>query len=342
MRHIRQPAPFQGVRQAPPVPGWWRRNPRLALGLVTGAITGLVAAIVLFPVLPSQRPAPPVTAVEPALPASPAATPSRAADRKATKTRQGVFLTTYAELTEYQSWLGRRVPDVVHFSDRQTWEDIADPDLGPWNGRGHRLIYAVPMLPRADQATRQASMRAGASGAYDHYFTSLARHLVAEGHRDAVLRVGWEFNLTSWPWGIADEAVFVRYFRRIVTAMRSVHGERFSITWNVNNGYNPHDGSKYYPGNAFVDSVGVDAYDLDATVYPYPKGCAAQCRQLRQQRAWDEVIYGGPRGLGYWSEFAAEHHKPLSLPEWGLWAMADGSGGGGGPFFVEQMHDVIG
>jgi Glycosyl hydrolase family 26 len=259
--------------------------------------------------------------------------------------RFGVFVGTDPQAAaQFQTWLGRPVQDVVDFSARDTWSDIANPAflLSQWRGTKRRLIYGVPLLPNSLAASKESAMRRGAAGAYDAHFRELAQRLVAGGHENAVLRVGWEFNLKTWAWGIKDHEVFVQFFRRAVTAMRSVPGQRFNINWNPNNGYNPYDAVHYYPGNAFVDSVGVDAYDVDRNRYPYPKKCDLACREERQQTAWDEVIYGGPRGLDFWTFFAEKHGKPFSLPEWSMWDRYDGTGGGDNPLFLEQMKFFIG
>ncbi len=148
-------------------------------------------------------------------------------------------------------------------------------------------------------------------------------------------------NIESWAWGTDDPKVYVGFYRQIVEAMRSVPGQEFEFDWNVNNGFNPNPAEKYYPGDAFVDYVGVDVYDLHGGVYPYPKNCNEACREQLQTRAWDEAIFGGPRGLGYWTEFAAQHDKPVSLPEWALWDRFDRTGGADNPLFIEFMHDYI-
>ena len=121
-------------------------------------------------------------------------------------------------------------------------------------------------------------------------------------------------------------------------------GQRFGLDWNVNNGDgNPYDAADYYPGDDVVDVVGVDVYDVSGApgTYPYPSACDDACRQERQTRAWNRHIYGGERGLAYWSRFAAAHGKPLSLPEWGLWDRPDGTGGGDDPMFVRRIHAFV-
>jgi hypothetical protein len=231
----------------------------------------------------------------------------------------------------------------VDFSARDTWEQISRPRymLEEWAGSGLRPVYGVALLPEADDG---ATMQAGAAGEYDEHFRTLARELVQAGQADAVLRLGWEFNLEGSRWATPDDRAFVGYWRRVVAAMRSVEGQRLSFDWNVNNGSgNLYDAVLYYPGDDVVDYVGVDVYDQSGRpgTYPYPPGCDDACRQERQLAAWTQQIHGGDRGLAFWREFARSRDKPLSLPEWGLWARTDGTGGGDNPFFLERMHEFI-
>ena len=128
-------------------------------------------------------------------------------------------------------------------------------------------------------------------------------------------------------WFTKDHNAFSTYWRNIVEAMRAEPGNAFQFDWNVNNGAGPVDATHYYPGDDVVDFVGVDAYDVAGTVYPYPKTCDRACRSSVQDRAWDTVIFGGNRSLSFWSKFASQHKKPLSVPEWGLWRSRDGIGG---------------
>jgi hypothetical protein len=254
----------------------------------------------------------------------------------------GVFRgTSLPEVKAYEEWLGRPMDYVVDFSTRDTWQQIADPQLliTEWAGTGYRVVHGLAMLPEEDPS---ATMEAGARGEYDGYYRQLAQRLVAGGQPDAILRLGWEFNLSSSRWFTEDPRVFVDYYRRAVAAMRSVPGQRFEFDWNVNNGHNAVDAMDFYPGDDVVDYVGVDVYDVswDSGTYPYPAGCDAMCRTERQDRAWQDVV-GDERGLRFWAAFAGEHGKPLSLPEWGLWSRPDGHGGGENPRFIRRMHEFI-
>ncbi len=343
--------PRRPVEEAGHVRAREPRAPRFELEsrtplMVTGVIAVLTILVVVVTLLRPNKSHDTASRLPAAGSTRSAVSDVTAAPVKPASPRLGVFLSDHREVTSFESWFGRPVKDVTVFPGRETWSQISNPYLGEWQGANYRLIYAVAMLPTSDLSTKESSMRAGARGEYDHYFTEMARRLVSEGQENAVLRIGWEFNLDSWPWGIKDHETFKKFFRHIVKAVRAVPGAKFTIDWNPNNAYNPYDATKYWPGDAYVDSVGVDAYDLDDSEYGEsyvdPNICKAACRQQKQETAWDQVVYGGEHGLAFWSYFAAQHHKPLGLPEWGLWMFVDHhDGGGDNPFFIERMHEFI-
>lgn len=256
-------------------------------------------------------------------------------------TAVGVFRRTEPEeVAAYEEWLGRPVPIAADFSARGSWENITDPDyvFDAWADEDRRLTLGVAMLPNE---VDDVSIQDGADGEYDEQWQQFGENLVEAGQEDAILRLGWEFNLDNWAWSTGDEDAWVSYYRRIVEQLDSVEGSEFRYDWNVNNADNRYDAVDYYPGDDVVDYIGVDAYDVDGDAYPYPDDCDGDCRSEVQQQAWDETVYGGDRGLRFWSGFAAEHDKQLSLPEWGVWDRKDGTGGEDNPYYVEQMADFI-
>ena len=48
-----------------------------------------------------------------------------------------------------------------------------------------------------------------------------------------------------------------------------------------------------------------------------------------------------PNGLLWQSQFASDHGKPISFPEWGTGTNSSHTGGGDDPYFVEQMSNWI-
>ncbi|GAB6901749.1 hypothetical protein JCM9957A_48390 [Kineosporia succinea] len=284
----------------------------------------------------SDAPAPAATPTSTITPRTP-----NAADKEAAF---GVFCCWSPDgVRDFGDWAGRDVQYVVDFSLRRTWNDIANPfdQLKSWQDEDYRIVFGLAMLPEDDSL--DVSLAAGARGDYDEYYRTLAQNLVAYGQGDAVLRLGWEFNLGSWRWHPGEADDFIAYWRRVVTTMRAVPGaEGLAFDWNVNNGGNTYDSTRFYPGRDYVDYVGVDVYDISWAkgTYPYPDTCSTTCRRQRQAKAWNDT-YDSRYGLRFWSRFAARQGKPMSLPEWGLWERPDGHGGGDNPYFIERMHEFI-
>ena len=225
--------------------------------------------------------------------------------------------------------LGHRVGWAMDFLDGSSWTTISDPGwfLGRWAGSGYKMVWGVPMLPNSG-----ASLATGATGAYDHWFATLATALVNAGEGSSVIRLGWEFNGGWFPWAANHHAgQFVTYWRDLIATMRSVPGAHFLFEWNPTRGdLGVGPLSDYYPGNAYVDVIGLDVYDVEWGSYP------------RARAEWTHILTE-PYGLDWLASFAAAAHKPVALPEWGLGWSGDGMvGGGDDAYFVRHMAAWIG
>jgi hypothetical protein len=226
------------------------------------------------------------------------------------------------------SW--KYTPTVANdYFDDSSWAGISDDTwaVDQWKPTGDRMIWGVPMLP----SISGVSLADGANGDYDAYFVQMARNLVANGMANSILRIGFEFNQTSFPWYAGGQAAtFVAYWQRIVNDVRSVPGANFQIEWNPSRAdYSSSFGdlSTYYPGDQYVDIIGLDVYDIAWETYPGP---AAEYQYILTQQ-W---------GLDWFASFAAAHAKPMDLPEVGLgWTGGGVVGGGDDPTFVTDMLD---
>jgi len=118
--------------------------------------------------------------------------------------------------------VGGNLNYAMDFLDPSSWAAFTDPTwpVSIWAGRGYRMIWGVPMLPNSG-----GSMAIGASGGYDRYFQTLSRNLVAQGEGSSVLRIGWEFNGSWFPWGTGHctPGQFVAYWQQIVTTIGATH-----------------------------------------------------------------------------------------------------------------------
>jgi hypothetical protein len=217
------------------------------------------------------------------------------------------------------------------------------------------LILAVPILagPPDGSGPKQGSkgvgepvsLEKGAHGDYNAYFHDLAENLVRHKLTDTILRPAWEFNGGWYTWHAKGKtAAFAEYWRQIVKTMRSVPGaENLKFCWNPTLGDQDFPADQAWPGDEYVDYVGLDVYDetWNENTYPWPATATAAEIEARHRKAWDEWIMNSTRGLAFWKKFASDHGKPFAIPEWGLNHADHGHGGMDNPYFIEQMHAFI-
>ncbi|MHB8379033.1 MAG: glycosyl hydrolase [Acidimicrobiales bacterium] len=153
-----------------------------------------------------------------------------------------------------------------------------------------------------------------AAGDFNSYATQLGTNLVAAGLQNTVLRIGAEMN---GPWETdyvgttaQEQSLWAKCFDNEVTALRQATGEHFLIDWNPNACYQNIPFANYYPGNAYVDILGLDLYN---------QGCDAPTTALTFSQLANE-----PGGLTSFEAFANAQGKPMSLPEWGLTSSPSG------------------
>jgi Glycosyl hydrolase family 26 len=238
-------------------------------------------------------------------------------------------------LSQFATWRGAPATVALDYLGNDDWSDFNDPTwlLNDWQqftGNGGRLVLSVPMLVDGG-----GNFAAGAAGDYDPCFKNLAQKMVAAGDGAATIRLGWEFNGTWFPWSVSpragnsdDATEFVADWRHIVTLMRSASGSHFKFDWTVNNGSSDINPTTAYPGDAYVDFVGVDAYD---------EGWANNGGPIVDPSLRWNQIAGQQYGLNYWAAFARSHGKQVSVPEWGL-VTNNPNGGGDDPTYIRNMY----
>ncbi|MBW4329901.1 hypothetical protein KY084_03305 [Stakelama sp. CBK3Z-3] len=152
-----------------------------------------------------------------------------------------------------------------------------------------------------------ASLSEAASGSYNDNYLALAEQMLAEAPDDGAIyiRLGWEMNTDGWnPWSAAGDAEsYVGAYQQFVDQFRDV-SDRFVFEWtpNINTGVDP---EAFYPGDDYVDVVGIDFYyntQWDSTD-------ATRAFSWFVTEQW---------GLQWQQDFAAEHGKATAIAEWGL------------------------
>jgi hypothetical protein len=278
----------------------------------------------------------------------------------------------------YAAWLNRTNvwgQDTIPFGEGGTWDHISgkweDWFFKPWSDwvtamPGRRMVISVPLLPgpatgsgptQGTAAGTPVSLAQGATGAYNDYFRGLAETLVSHHLGNSILRLGWEWNGNWYAWKVlnADDAHhFAAYWRQIVDTMRSVPGtENLKFDWNPTSGFlTPYAPMEAYPGDAYVDYIGIDVYDQTWAkspqypdgFYPLPPAATETEIEARHEAAWnDSTLATSNFGLTYWQKLADDHHKPLTIPEWGLIQRPEPYNHGGldDPYFIQQMYEYI-
>jgi hypothetical protein len=279
---------------------------------------------------------------------------------------------------KYAAWLNRTLVwghDTIPFGSGSTWEHIAGKwdewFYVPWStwvhaAPGRRLVLSMPMLPgptdgsgpaRGEGAHLPVSLAQGAIGAYNEHFRGLAQTLVKYGLGDTIIRLGWEWNGNWYAWKVVtldDAHNFAAYWRQIVDTMRSVPGaQNLKFDWNPSNAFrNSYDPMEAYPGDTYVDYVGVDAYDetwaqtpeFPKGIYPTPPGMPDEEAEARHEAAWSHAISSASDfGVAYWQKIADDHGKPMTFPEWGLIQRPPPNDRGGfdDPYYIQKMYEYI-
>lgn len=169
------------------------------------------------------------------------------------------------------------------------------------------------------------------AGAWDVYYKNVATALATYAP-NAIVRLSWEFNGGWFAWGIDTypsppslgytAASFVAAWQHVVTVMRGVSGTSgLKFDWCPDLCPGCADPVPAYPGDAYVNVVGLDFYDTSDT------GDAAA--------DWNNAV-NCFRCLSWQVSFAQSHGKYLSLPEWGVGYANNKLDDQHGAYFVTQ------
>jgi hypothetical protein len=243
----------------------------------------------------------------------------------------------------YAKWLG--TPQLVYAQDNlgdtyweffeQGWPD-SFRQWGQWLSAkpDRRLVLAVPIFVADEPGTDHDRIAACARGGFDQHYRNLARNLREAGLGDSILRIAWEAHGTWAPWSYRNNpGDWKACWRRVATTVKQ-ETPTLSTNWNVGDDVggtrtDMRDSvavagfDSFYPGDDVVDEIGIDTYSTP------------------QVKDYAKYFSDDVGNLGWFVRMAAEHDKPLSLPEWGLWdnrtlSRADGSRDD--PAYIEEMY----
>ena len=208
----------------------------------------------------------------------------------------------------------------VYLNGAPTWTSwvhpwVTDPDIGysTWvseSPQSRELVLQVDLIPLSlkDLTNPLSWEKSCAAGKFDSYAIQLGNNLVAAGLQDSVIRLGPEMNGT-WETDFvgttpSEQRLWARCFDNEATGLRRAAGGHFLIDWNPNACKYSLPFARLYPGNAYVDIMGLDLFD-------------ASCLAPQEPYSFARLEHE-PAGLSSFEAFATAHKKPMSLPEWGL------------------------
>lgn len=208
------------------------------------------------------------------------------------------------DLKSFEDWLGQPVDRILAFTGEANWADY-DGSIGwaidLWKASDKPILWSIPLIPVG------ATLQEAATGAYNAHYKAAALALAQTRPGDTAIyvRTGWEFNGDWMNWAAkGKETAFIQAYQQLVDTFRSI-SSRFMFEWNVNLGDNGMDPTSAYPGDSYVDIIGMDVY-YD-TSWDNPDPHIAFQDMLKEK--W---------GLNWLKNFAAQHKKPIAISEWGV------------------------
>jgi hypothetical protein len=216
--------------------------------------------------------------------------------------------------------------DVAHtYTDRTSYASMTTGSGWMFEGFADfpgALVVSQGLVPRGGEA----QLAGCAAGQFDDQWRSFGTLMGEHGRAGSIVRLGWEFNEPTMPWRGTDAATYVGCFRHAASAIRATDPEAL-IDWTINAHRTPADlcgglSTNCYPGDAYVDIVGIDNYDH----YPWSPTKAAF--DLTARRA---------EGLSWLYYFARRHGKLFSVGEWGV--VPTGDAGRENPSYVRWMYE---
>lgn len=166
-----------------------------------------------------------------------------------------------ARIDAFSRAVGR---DPIILSSYKPW---TEPPLQPSELNTVWEHGAVPMVtwePWSWEGDQKFPLRAIAAGRYDGYIRRAARVAKAWGH-PILLRFAHEMNGTWYPWSVDrpgnSPAIYKRVWRHLVRLFRSEGADNVEWVWAVNVDNGSHSFTGDYPGDRWVDWVGLDGFN---------------------------------------------------------------------------------
>jgi hypothetical protein len=230
------------------------------------------------------------------------------------------------EFEAFGTWRGR--PN----QSASSWVDNDSDQVGLWplQSGGMYSLFTGALSIAIGGFDSGETWAGAAAGSYDSRWTSCLTNMknLRTGVAGTVyIRPFHEMNGYWYPWSVysGNETDFVTAWRRFRALQQSIYPAS-KLVFCPNRESSQLDWRTYWPGNSYVDVVGVDYYNR----FPTVSDDASWTSSLL------ETSNGAPKGLQAWLNYAASVGKPLSIDEW-----AGCADQGDNPIFIQKMHDFF-
>lgn len=242
-------------------------------------------------------------------------------------------------ISQFETTHGVTIKYGHEFGDRSQWSWFdSGTEFDVWSAwvsakAGRRFTYSCPLISD-DTGISSAAQRyaALAAGNFDSHFTMLGQAFQSyPSLRNAIIRLGWEFNGMNWPWSVPpdDATTLQNYktgFNRAAAAIKS-KCPTVEIEWcpNCQLDYTQRTFSDMYPGDQHVDYIGIGMY-----AYYWPDDTT----DIETKWSW---LKDSTNGLADQVALARQRNKKLAHTEWGLWQTNTAGGWGDSPEFIRRL-----
>ena len=189
---------------------------------------------------------------------------------------KGVYIGVFREgaprnmnhIKKFEGMVGKKPAMVMWYQDwaqNFPWEDAKNAiDYGatphivwePWYWSDHSRVQLKDII----------------DGKWDTYIRTWAQEIKNFGH-PVFLRVAHEFNIGGYPWGVVnnqeDPETYIKAYRHIVDVFKKEDVKNVRWVWCFMNYSHPdenwNDWAEAYPGDDYVDWIGIDGYNWGTT-----------------------------------------------------------------------------
>ncbi|HWX48107.1 MAG TPA: glycosyl hydrolase [Roseomonas sp.] len=166
------------------------------------------------------------------------------------------------------------------------------------------ISFSIAIFPK------DGNVDAAARGEYAKEWANQAQQLKAEAPRNdrgkISVRGDWEGNIGFyWKWSDAKRQQIIESWRQRHAAFEKVAPGLFEHIWCPNYAAGGLNVESFYPGDAYVDVIGMDHY------------WKHQWETTDPDTAWGK-IYGARFGLKWQADFADAHGKMKEASEWAI------------------------